>query len=355
MADAFFPIPPPADLNDLTASEYCEKEQTSPIIKEEVTTSVTRLAKGKTAGPDEVPAEVLQAGLSVLLDHLLWLFNTSLLLGYYPKHFRKSTTVALKKPGKGDYSLAKLYRPIALLNTTGKVFESILANRLGFLVYQYSMLPKTHLGGQKGTLVETAMHALLTQIHSAWKDKKVLTALFLDVTSAFDNVSHKPLLHNLCKRGVCNHIVSLIQSFIGSRETNLKLLEFTLVGYKIWTGIPQGSPLSPILYLFYNADLLEVTTDTSFDAMSFGYIDDVAITVIGNCGARNIEVLKRLHDRAQVWAHRHSSIFNPTKYQLIHFSQRNCNTLLDLPGLEAPIKAMDLVKYLRIYFDRQLS
>lgn len=66
-------------------------------------------------------------------------------------------------------------------------------------------------------------------------------------------------------------------------------------------------------------------------------------------------MLKRLHDRAQVWAHHHSSIFNLNKYQLIHFSQSNCDTPLDLPGLEAPIKAMDAVKYLEIYFDRKLS
>ena len=46
---------------------------------------------------------------------------------------------------------------------------------------------------------------------------------------------------------------------------------------------------------------------------------------------------------------------DPTKYQLIHFSQSDCDTPLDLPGLEAPIKAMDAVKYLGIYFDRKLS
>ena len=217
------------------------------------------------------------------------------------------------------------------------------------------MLPNTHLGGQKGTSVETAMHALLSQIHSAWKENKILTALFLDFTGAFDNVSHQRLLHNLRKRGVCNKITGLIESFISDRETNLRLPEFTLVGYKIKTGIPQGSPLSPILYMFYNADLLEETTDNNLDAKGFGYIDDVAITVTGNSDTGNVEVLQMLHDRAQTWARRYSSIFNPAKYQLIHFSPQDCNAPIELTGLETPIKAMDAVKYLGIYFDRKLS
>lgn len=193
------------------------------------------------------------------------------------------------------------------------------------------------------------------QIHSEWKDKKVFTTLFLDVTGAFNNVSYRRPLHNLRKRGVCNYIGNLIQSFIASRETNLKPPEFTLAGYKIKTGIPKGSLLSPILYLFYNADLFKDITNNSLDAMSFKYINDVAITVIGNCGTRNIEVLKRLHNRAQVWAHCQSTIFNLTKYQLIYFSQSNCDTPLDLPGLEIPIKAMNAIKYFGIYFDRKLS
>lgn len=46
-----------------------------------------KLAKGKIARIDEISAKILQADLFVLLNHLLWLYNTSLFLDYYLKYF----------------------------------------------------------------------------------------------------------------------------------------------------------------------------------------------------------------------------------------------------------------------------
>jgi hypothetical protein len=54
-------------------------------------------------------------------------FNQSLLLGYCPTHFRESTTVVLRKPGKDNYTTPKLYRPIALMNTTGMIMHAVIA------------------------------------------------------------------------------------------------------------------------------------------------------------------------------------------------------------------------------------
>lgn len=91
---------------------------------------------------------------------------------------------------------------------------------------------------KKGTLVEIGMHALLTQIHSAWKDKNkkksLLTQLFSWTLPLRSTVSqHQRLFHNLRKRGVCNQIVNLIQIFHWQPRNQLKELpEFSLVGCK---------------------------------------------------------------------------------------------------------------------------
>ena len=58
------------------------------------------------------------------------LFQRCLVLAYHPRQFKTSTTVVLKKPQREDYTKAKAYRPIALLNTLGKLLERIVADRI---------------------------------------------------------------------------------------------------------------------------------------------------------------------------------------------------------------------------------
>jgi hypothetical protein len=81
----------------------------------------------KTLGLDGIPNGILHKVLNQILPHLKHLFNACLRTGYYPKHFRTSIIAVLRKEGKESYQSAKLYRPIALLNTIGKALESILA------------------------------------------------------------------------------------------------------------------------------------------------------------------------------------------------------------------------------------
>jgi hypothetical protein len=49
-----------------------------------------------------------------------------------------------------------------------------------------------------------------------------------------------------------------VSSFLTDRFTHLKFNDFTSALLSVSMGIPQGSPLSPILYLFYSSDLLEI-------------------------------------------------------------------------------------------------
>ena len=100
--------------------------------------------------------------------------------------------------------------------------------------------------------------------------------LLLDVSGAFDNVSHKRLLHNLRKRKVDEDTVRWIASFLSDRHTHILVDGFKSRDYAINTSIPQGSPLSPLLHILYNADLVDLCNEQT-DAMSTGYINNVAI------------------------------------------------------------------------------
>ena len=144
----------------------------------------------------------------------------------------------------------------------------------------------------------------------------------LDVSGAFDNVSHQRLLHNLKKRHIPLELVSWIESFVKGWTSTLRLPEYESEPFSIHTGIPQGSPLSPILYLFYNADLLDMGSRSDLKATTVSWIDDVGFAVTGASAAANCQILQTLHIGAEAWASKHTSVFAPAKYELIHFTNK---------------------------------
>lgn len=168
------------------------------------------------------------------------LYNASLSLEHCPSHFRQSTTLALRKPNKEDYTDPKSYRPIALTNTVGKALEAIIARRISYLVECFNLLLQSHIGGRRGRSTERAMHFLVEAIQSAWNsvDPRVATLLQLDVSGAYDNVSHPRFLHNLRKRHIGGRVAGWIRSFLLGRKTILRLSDGAEACYSTPTGIP---------------------------------------------------------------------------------------------------------------------
>ncbi len=140
----------------------------------------------------------------------------------------------------------------------------------------------------------------------------------LDVTGAFDNVLHERLLHNRKKRHINLNIVNWISSFISNRSTIIKTNECVYDDIQISTGIPQELPLSPILYLFYNADLIEIYYTTNSKIAAGEFIDDVFLVAISSSILGNCQLLKEMHVLCMAWANRDGSKFDLWKYQLVY-------------------------------------
>ena len=163
------------------------------------------------------------------------------------------------------------------------------------------------------------MTVLSENIHHAWKEGDVYSVVFMDVVGAFNNVHHNRLLYNMSKRRIPAAIVNLLCSFLTNRTTQLCFNGITSTTINTPTGIPQGSPLSPILYMLYNADLLELTRTPN---LALGFIDDIAYGVSGTMTEENVEALGRILERSETWRQRHGAQFEPTKYMLVHFTRK---------------------------------
>lgn len=169
--------------------------------------------------------------------------------------------VVLRKPDKPSYEVPKAYRPITLISTMAKVLTSIVAENLSQVVEQHCLLPKTHFGGWTGQSTADAIQYLVHMICSTWRDNKVVSALFLDIEGDVPNTVTSRLIHNLKKRRIPNSIVNFAKLLLTNRRMRLRFDDHISKIINIANRIRQGDPLSMLLYILYNADLLDLPGD----------------------------------------------------------------------------------------------
>lgn len=273
-----------------------------------------------------VPNVVLQKCVDIIEDRLTCIFRAIIELNIYYDPWLEFTTVVLRKPGKPNYETPKAYRPIALISTTAKVLTSIVAENLSQIVETHRLLPKNHFGGRPGRSTVDAVHYLVNKICTAWRSDKVASVLFLDVEGAFPNAVTARLIHNLKRKRIPTSIVNFVQveQLLKNRKTKLKFDDYISDIINITNGIGQGDPLSMLLYILYNADLLDLPDHpTNEDAI--GYVDDIALIAIGNDFEETTNRLRDMMTKEEGglnWSIAHNSKFEVTKSAILHLSRK---------------------------------
>ena len=121
------------------------------------------------------------------------------------------------------------------------------------------------------------------------------------------------------------------------------------------TGIPQGSTLSPILFLFFASGLLPLLTNGPTSAI--GFVDDTNILTFGRSTEENCKALEAAHDKCLEWAGRHGAQFAPEKYQLIHFTRKrkkhNLKATVQIAGFDG--EPSTEIRLLGVWVDSKLT
>lgn len=358
LAARFFPQPAQADLTDIAYAQYPEGisiEQQ--ITTEHVLGTIMCLPPDKAPGPDGIVNRFLRHCKESLAAPLARLFDACLRNGYYPQTFKHSTTVVLRKPHKQSYSEPGSYRPIALMSTIGKVLERIIARRIAEAVEEHQLLPDTQMGARRGRSTETALELITEQVRTAWAcdPKVVVTMLSLDISGAFDNAVHERLLHNMRQARIPIWVVNFIRSFLNNRTTQLYFDGESTAKINTHTGIPQGSSLCPILFLFFAAPLLQ-ELDKGKTAAN-GFVDDTNIITCSRSAEENCRVLEEAHEKCLNWARKHGATFAPGKYQLLHLTRQrkrlDIKATINIQGFHGQPSAF--VKVLGVQVDSKLK
>jgi Reverse transcriptase (RNA-dependent DNA polymerase) len=338
-----------------------------PVISlDQIRCHVNSLSLYKVSDLDGIPNVVLQKALEHIKDFLLSIFRAIIKLGIYVDDWREFTTIVLRKPGKPNYEIPKAHRPIALLCIMAKVLTVIVAEDILYMVEKESLLPSSHYGGRPGRMTTDAVHALVDKVKSAWRRGKVVSVLFLDIEAAFPNAETDRLIHNLRRRRIPSVYIRFIEQLLKGRRTRMRVNDFLSELIYIFNGIGQGDPLSMILYILYNADLLEIVHPPEEEVL--GFVDDALVMVEGKTFEDNVNALTDFMSKEGggfIWSDEHNLVFMLDKLAVTHFTKKRVQNPRCL-GKIMPIPAPDLVlkgkvvrtessyKYLGIHVDSQL-
>ncbi|KAK8062161.1 hypothetical protein PG997_014258 [Apiospora hydei] len=243
----------------------------------------------------------------IVVPYLEHLFDGCLAFSYHPDVFKKAVTIMLLKPGPRKGDVPKDLRPISLLSSLGKILEKIVANRLRELCEKHRILPDEQFGAA-GRCITSAQQFLLNHVYRNWLLGRQVTLLCLDMAAAFDKVPRARILEVLAAKGIPAWIIQFVRSFLSHRSTYFKLPGYTSGRFWINVGVPQGSPLSPILFMILAGPLLEelkreaASRSSTGETVSFAFADDVALVVASPNGKTNCWLMEKFHERILAWA-----------------------------------------------------
>jgi hypothetical protein len=297
----------------------------SHITDEQILQAIKWLSPYKAPGPNGVCNVVFIKTADLLVPHLGHIFKATFDLGFYPETWKISTTIVLRKPGQPDYTIPKAYCPITLLDTMAKILSSCIAEDITYIAEKHQLLPWTHFGGRPGRSTVDSIHLLTKFIHNAWAHStdKYMSLLFLDVKAAFPSVVIERLIHNMRSRGIPKEYTEWYKHRLDGRITTLFFNDFILLAFQIPIGLDQGCPISSIMFLFYNTDLIGLANREK-DKLGLGFMDDTAYVARGKDFRDANEKLREIMEckgGALEWSREHHVEFELNKTALLGVSR----------------------------------
>ena len=263
-----------------------------PISYKDVKTALKRLKNKKAPGFDRISNEMLIVTDSVI-NILKELFNKILNAGIFPKQWNHSLIKTLFKGGNKDDP--NDYRGISLNSTIGKVFCSILHNRLLTCCEENKILKDEQAAFRKDYRTTDHIYLLKHIVKKYISENRKLYTCFIDFTKAFDSVWRKGLLSKMKQIGITGKIYNIIE-YIYSNTT------YSIIHNKNITkpcdsqvGIKQGDTLSTLLFNIYLNDIPQYLNKQSTDPIQINdskmntmmFADDLLLLSTSASGLQN--------------------------------------------------------------------
>jgi ribonuclease HI len=323
----------------------------SPLSLQELKMALRQL-KPTASGPDNIPPQFLQHLPLSSLTSLLELFNRSFDEGFIPTLWRHSILLPILKKDKSPGYLEH-YRPISLTSQLGKLMERMILHRFSHFLESNNLLSSSQHGFRRGRSTMEALAALGDAIATAFEKRNMVAAVFFDFARAFDTVLPSYVLDCLISIGIHGRLLQYFRSFLSPRTFQVRIGSESSPSFLSHRGTPQGSILSPILFLL----AIDGVTRLAPPPLQISlYADDLAVYVSVGDSAQARPLLQSFIDRLVEWSTTSGLHLTPSKCSTITFYKfRPAPAPLSLSIQDSPIPSTTTVRFLGLIWDRALT
>ena len=227
--------------------------------------------KTNCCGTDNISINMLKYCSPFIDVYILNIINSCIEQKYFPDSWKTAIGKPLAK-NNNPKNFSDL-RVISILPAMSKILEKILHDQMYSFFMDNQLIPDNQCGFRKNFNTATALTSVIDDIIAAYDKGQASLLVLLDFSKAFDTLDHKLLLSKLHYYGFDKDSVDLISSFLNNRSQKIVVDQAHSNTINILSGVPQGSILSPLLFIIYTAEILK---STQF-CQSAAYADDTQL------------------------------------------------------------------------------
>ena len=214
------------------------------VTSKEVHDLIKCLNVNKPLGPSKIPAWALKDAQSVLAEPLCFLINEFISESSFPTDLKGALVSPLYE--KGNTEDATNYRPISVTGALAKIFEQVIRNQINDYLISNNLLSPKQFRYRKKVSTTDAILQCTEYVRTEMDKKNTVCGAFLDLSKAFDSISHEILIEKLKFLGFDGTSTQLIRSYLKDRTQKVVFSGNESDWILLNRGVPQGTVLGPI-------------------------------------------------------------------------------------------------------------